>query len=390
MRSSDPAPPTALDRYFRELFGDDEPTRWGSGWVGGVGSLLGGALGLFGVLSLHFPQSLTAPALRSHYPVALLRGVLQAVLIASVTLGLFSVARRRRKILGLTGILLAVSAMALGGAAVPLPESVETKFGLGLEWFALNLLVLALIFVPLERALPRHREQRVFRPEWTTDGVHFLISHLLVQAFSWAALFPSEVLRDALLPKGAFLLLGSLPLPVQFLAVLALADLTQYWIHRSFHRVSFLWRLHAVHHSSTAMDWLAGSRMHPLDALATRVAVTTILVLAGASPSAVALYLAFVSFHAVFIHANFGARLEWLEPFLVTPRYHHFHHAAEAQAIDKNFAVHLPVLDRIFGTQFLPDTRWPLSYGVSGGPIAQTYLAQVLGPFRVSSSSTLE
>src|ERR1700682_6562330 len=219
MRSSDPAPPTALDRYFRELFGDDEPTRMGSGWVGGVGSLLGGALGLFGVLCLHFPQSLTAPVLRSHYPVALLRGVLQAVLIASVSLGLFSVARRRRKILGLTGIFLAVSAMALGGAAVPLPESVETKFGLGLEWFALNLLVLALIFVPLERALPLHREQRVFRPEWTTDGVHFLISHLLVQAFSWAALFPSEMLRDALLPNRAFSLLGSLPLPVQFLAV---------------------------------------------------------------------------------------------------------------------------------------------------------------------------
>ena len=383
MRSPDPAP-TALDRYFRRIFGDDEPTRLGSGWVGGVASLVGGALGLFGVFCLHFPQLLIAPVLRSHYPVALLRGVLQTVLIASVSLGLFSVARRRRKVLGLMGIFLAVSAMALGGAAVPLPDSVETKFGLGLEWFALNLLVLALIFVPLERALPRSRDQRVFRPEWTTDGAHFLISHLLVQAFSWAALFPSGIIRDALVSDGGFALLGSLPLPVQFVAVLALADFTQYWIHRSFHRL-FLWRLHAVHHSSMAMDWLAGSRMHPLDALATRAGVMTVLVFAGASPSAVALYLAFVSFHAVFIHANFGAELRWLEPFLVTPRYHHFHHAAEAEAIDKNFAVHLPILDRMFGTQFLPDTRWPRGYGVSDGRVASTYLAQILGPFRVSS-----
>jgi lathosterol oxidase len=389
MRSPDPAP-TALDRYFRRIFGDDEPTGLGSGWVGGIASLLGGALGLFGVLCLHFPQLLTAPVLRSHYPVALLRGVLQTVLIASVSLGLFSVARRRRKVLGLTGIFLAVSAMALGGAAVPLPDSVETKFGLGLEWFALNLLVLALIFVPLERALPRNGGQRVFRPEWTTDGAHFLISHLLVQAFSWAALFPSGILRDALVPARGFALLGSLPLPVQFVAVLALADFTQYWIHRSFHRLSFLWRFHAVHHSSMAMDWLAGSRMHPLDALATRAGVMTVLVFAGASPSAVALYLAFVSFHAVFIHANFGAELRWLEPFLVTPRYHHFHHAAEAEAIDKNFAVHLPILDRMFGTQFLPDTRWPRAYGVSDGRVESTYLAQILGPFRVSSSSALK
>src|SRR5205085_6893514 len=158
---------------------------------------------------------------------------------------------------------------------------------------------------------------------WTTDGAHFLISHLLVQAFSWAALFPSRLVRDMLIPARDLALLGSLPLPVQFLAVLALADLTQYWTHRCFHRLPFLWRLHSVHHSSMAMDWLAGSRMHPLDALATRAAVMTMLVLLGASPPAVGLYLAFVSFHAVFIHANFGADLAWLEPFLTSPRFHH-------------------------------------------------------------------
>ncbi len=49
MRSPDPSP-TALDRYFRRVFGDDEPSKLGSGWVRGVGSVLGGALGLFGVI----------------------------------------------------------------------------------------------------------------------------------------------------------------------------------------------------------------------------------------------------------------------------------------------------------------------------------------------------
>ena len=370
------AGPTALDLQFRQAFGDDDPKALGTGWVAGVASLIGGALAFFGVLCFHFPQTLTAPVLRARYPVPLLRATLQAVLIASILLGLFNVARRRRKVLGLTGIFLAIAGMALGGAGVPLPDSVDTKFGLGLEWFAINLLVLALVFVPLERALPLRPEQKVFRPEWTTDGAHFLISHLLVQAFSFGALFPSALIRQRLLPAKA--LLGSLPLPVQFLAVLLLADFTQYWIHRCFHRLPFLWRLHAVHHSSTAMDWLAGSRMHPLDALATRAGVMTVLVLAGASPAAVALYLAFVSFHAVFIHANFGARLRWLERFLVTPRYHHFHHADEREAIDTNFAVHLPLLDRLFGTRFMPEARWPRTYGVWEGSIARTYLAQLL------------
>ena len=374
--------PTALDRYLRRMFGDEEPTGFGSGWVAGVVSLVSGVLGLFGVLCLHFPQLLTAPALRAHYPVPLLRGLLQMVLVASVVLGLFSVARRRRKILGLTGICLAVVAMALGGAGVPLPASVDTKFGLGLEWFALNLLVLALVFVPLERALPHRRDQSVFRPEWTTDGLHFLISHLLVQAFSWAALLPAQVLHDSLLPAARFAPLRSQPLLLQFVAVVVLADFTQYWIHRAFHGLPLLWRLHSVHHSSTTMDWLAGSRMHPLDALATRAGVMTVIVLAGATPGAVALYLAFVSFHAVFIHANFGAELSSFDALLVTPRYHHFHHAAEADAIDKNFAVHLPLLDRIFGTHFLPQSRWPGEYGVQDGAVPRTYLAQIVGPFR--------
>src|SRR5437899_12201304 len=141
MRWLEPAP-TALDRHLRRVFGDDEPTALGSGWVAGVGSLLGGALGFFAVLCFHFPQILTAPVLRSRYPVTLLRGALQTVLIASVLLGLFNVARRRRKVLGLTGIFLAVMAMALGGAGVPLPDSVDAKVRRGLAVSAITLRVL--------------------------------------------------------------------------------------------------------------------------------------------------------------------------------------------------------------------------------------------------------
>jgi lathosterol oxidase len=91
----------------------------------------------------------------------------------------------------------------------------------------------------------------------------------------------------------------------------------------------------------------------------------------------------FVSFHAVFIHANFGARLRWLEPFLVTPRIHHFHHAREAEAVDTNFAVHLPFLDRVFGTRYLPEDRWPVAYGIDGGEVPpEGWLRQLGWPLR--------
>ena len=161
-----------------------------------------------------------------------------------------------------------------------------------------------------------------------------------------------------------------------------LADLTQYFVHRAFHRFPWLWRFHAVHHSSRTLDWLAGSRLHIVDATATRGLALVAPILLGFSPAAIGAYLVFVSFHAVFIHANFGARLGWIEPFLVTPRIHHFHHADEPEAIDKNFAVHLPWIDRLFGTRFLPAERWPRGYGISGDPMPESWTRQLVAPFR--------
>jgi lathosterol oxidase len=341
-----------------------------------------GVLALGGVIAFHFPQLLTAPDFRARYSVPMLRGLLQLVLGSAFLLGGLSAVLRKRKVLAIVGISLATTATLLGGASVPLPERVETSVGLGLDWFLLNLLVVAAIFVPLERALPRDPAQPVFRPGWTTDGAHFMVSHLLVQLFSFASLGPATALRDHWIPAGLVAWTSALPLPVQLAGVVLLTDLSQYWVHRAFHQVPILWRLHAVHHSSETMDWLAGSRLHLLDALITRALALAPALLLGFSPAALATYLAFVSFHAVFIHANFGARLGWLEPFLVTPRIHHFHHAREREAVDVNFAVHLPFLDRLFGTRFLPADRWPRAYGIEGPRVAEGWWGQLVGAFR--------
>jgi lathosterol oxidase len=273
-------------------------------------------------------------------------------------------------------------AMVWGGPSAPLPEHVDTTMGLGLDWFVLNLLVLAALFVPLERAKPHRPAQLVFREGWTIDGVHFLVSHLLVQLVSFVALTPAALLKESMGANPLRDWLQSWPLAAQFVLIVIVADFTQYFVHRAFHQVPWLWNFHAVHHSSPALDWLAGSRLHLFDALVTRAIVLTPLVWLGFSQEALAAYLIFVSFHAVFIHANWGARLGWLEPFLVTPRIHHFHHASEAEAVDKNFAVHLPLFDRLFGTRYAPTGQWPKGYGIEGCSVPVSYWGQLLSPFR--------
>ncbi len=88
------------------------------------------------------------------------------------------------------------------------------------------------------------------------------------------------------------------------------------------------------------------------------------------------------------------------ERVLVTPRFHHWRHGKERAAIDKNFAVHFPILDRLFGTHHLPAAAgsnrsglsgagpndagaWPRATGV-GGPDKppRTFTGQFTSPFR--------
>lgn len=131
------------------------------------------------------------------------------------------------------------------------------------------------------------------------------------------------------------------------------------------------------------MDWLAGSRLHLVDIVITRALVLLPVVLLGFSMQAVYAYLVFVAAHAVFVHANVRFRFGWLENLLVTPRFHHWHHSAAAEAVNRNFAVHFPWLDRLFGTHYLPaGDRWPDDYGVAGDPVPIGYLAQLLYPVK--------
>ncbi len=64
---------------------------------------------------------------------------------------------------------------------------------MGLDWFVLNLFLLALVFVPLERIFARLPEQRVFRPGWRTDLSHFFVSHLMVQVTVLLTMAPAAL-----------------------------------------------------------------------------------------------------------------------------------------------------------------------------------------------------
>jgi lathosterol oxidase len=293
---------------------------------------------------------------------------------------------RRSKWLGSTGIAFTVLGALLGGSEAAADAPITASNYVGLDWFLLDLFMLAILFVPMERLFAR-LDQPVFRPGWTTDLAHFLVSHVLVQLLMLLTMTPATLLFRFAMDSPVQRAVAAQPVGLQIAEIVLLADLAEYGIHRLFHSVGFLWRFHAVHHSSRSMDWLAGSRLHLVDIVVTRALAFVPLYVLGFARPAVYAYLVFVGFHAVFLHANVRFRFGWLDQVIGTPRFHHWHHSPQAEALDRNFAIHLPWIDRLFGTFYLPGEAWPDAYGIAENPVPEGYVKQLGWPFNPGSKT---
>ena len=266
-----------------------------------------------------------------------------------------------------------VLAVLATGALVAVALAVRSTIVFGL-------IVLAAVFVPLERLAALH-PQRVLRRMWKTDLVHLLVNNVLSTIGLVVVIAIPALLLRAAVGSGVQAAVGSQPLWLQFVEALALTEVAGYLAHRATHRVPLLWRFHAVHHSISEMDWLAAGRLHPIDQVFTRSCVILPLFVLGFGKATFGAYLVFATVWAIFIHANVRFTFGPLRWVFATPEFHHWHHTNDAGATNHNFAGQLPVLDLIFGTFHLPGRQWPTSYGIDDA-VPETYLGQLAWPFR--------
>jgi sterol desaturase/sphingolipid hydroxylase (fatty acid hydroxylase superfamily) len=321
------------------------------------------------------------PELRREYSVGFLREVMLVALIFSGGISLANIVLGRTRWLSTASLLLVLVAVAMGGNRVPVGDFPDNTPYIGLDWFILDLLGSTMVFIAIEKAFPLYRGQPVFRPEWLTDFTHFGVNHFFVglvllivnflihRFFSWAVYPP---LQHAV---------QSLPLAVETLLVLLVADLIQYWTHRAYHEIPFLWRFHAVHHSTKTLDWMAGSRLHLFELVFTRVSILGPLYVPGFSKASMDIYIIVVGFQAVFNHANVSLPWGPLKYILVTPDFHHWHHSSEREALDRNYAAHFAFIDYAFGTAVKADRRFPEHYGVLGDYMPEGFIRQQMFPF---------
>ena len=269
---------------------------------------------------------------------------------------------------------------AIGGSSILMQRGVSPEAVTGLVIFA-TFVYLA----TLERLVPLHREWSRSHGDVRADmalGATNAIVNFGGQPLVAAA--ATSVAAAASLQFGTDLWPSQWPLVLQLVPALLLAEAVEYSVHRAMHEVSWLWPIHAPHHSSTRLYWLNAVRFHPVDALLIGPSKLIPLVVLGAGPQVMALVLIFAAVHGSCQHANLPCRIGPLNWIFSMAELHRWHHSPIPAEANHNYGGNLIFWDIVFGTRWLPrDREPPVATGIGALPnFPRDYLGLMAAPFR--------
>jgi len=322
------------------------------------------------VLCIRFPALFTTELAREFASERVLRVATSVVTVASLVVGGL-VLQRRRSLRSALGLLLVLASLLLGGPTAP--RLLRPGALLSADWLVLDGLLLVAFFIPIERRLA---SQRTMRAGWKVDAAYFISNHLLAQSFIVLGAAVGHFLFHSIRLEAT----SQLPLALQVLGLLLVADLFQYWLHRAMHELPALWAIHAVHHSADELDALAGSRVHLAETLLTRTVLASMFYLLGFTLPAILLFGALIAVQATLLHVRGRLSYGWLDRVIVSPKFHHWHHSSDREALDTNYAGTFAFLDRVFGSYHLPEGRWPVRYGGLKEVVPSSYWGQFFSP----------
>lgn len=254
---------------------------------------------------------------------------------------------------------------------------------------SLWLIGLFILYTALELCMPCNPGQKRLRKGIGTDIAYFFvlplagrIARMLFMAMGIYVLFHGdspETIHAFI--AGGYGTLAALPLWLQAAMAFILTDIVLYWLHRWFHGKR-MWRFHAIHHSSPHVDWLSTYRFHPVNTWLSFSLVDALMLMLGFSPAAIGEMVVFNTLYSAMVHANVNWTFGPFRYLFASPVFHRWHHTSQAEGMDKNFAPTFPLLDIMFGTFYMPEGRRPDRFGVSGSQIPDSFLGQMIWPFK--------
>ncbi len=252
-----------------------------------------------------------------------------------------------------------------------------------MNWAVLSPVVIAswaVGIVTLERLFPYDRGQPLFREGFFDD----FFWYTLVQSYVLGLVIDGIIRAiDGSTHLTRLHLVTAWPVWGQLAFFWVTHDLYIYWFHRAQHNSPVLWRIHEAHHSGEDVDWLAGSRSHPLEILVNQTIEYAPIVLLGAAPEVALMKGVLDATWGMYIHSNIDVRAGWIQRVFNGPEMHRWHHSGDVTEGGFNYATKIAAWDWIFGTAYLPKGEKPRRYGLSGGVrFPKGYFAQTLFAFR--------
>jgi sterol desaturase/sphingolipid hydroxylase (fatty acid hydroxylase superfamily) len=254
----------------------------------------------------------------------------------------------------------------------------------GYRYVWLGLLILGAIGLSflMERVLPYEEDWNRAHDDVGKDVVHGVVYELAnVITLGILLLISLKLPRWNLWPQW-------LPIAVQFLLAVVIADCVMTMIHYFSHRVGWLWKFHSIHHGVQRLYGFNGFVRHPLHQTLDIAFGTLSLVLVGLSvPIAASLGFAIVV-QLMLQHSNVNFRLGHFQNLLAIGPVHRLHHVKWAGEGDVNFGLFLTLWDRILGTFRPCSDRRPGAADIGIQDCAQfpqSYTSQLMLPFKPGS-----
>jgi sterol desaturase/sphingolipid hydroxylase (fatty acid hydroxylase superfamily) len=229
-----------------------------------------------------------------------------------------------------------------------------------------------------ERMLPYRREWNGALGDGRRDVAHAIVNETFILAS--VAVIP---VLAAVTPFHRWWP-ASLPFIVQLLIAVLVADFGITTVHLASHKIGWLWRLHAVHHSVRRFYGLNGLMKHPLHQAIEMAGGVLPLILMGIPVQVASALAVCVAVQLLLQHANVDYRIGPLRSILALNEGHRFHHLKWAGVGDVNFGLFTLLWDHLFRTySFDPQRRFTSDdLGMAAKPDYPTaYFQQLVEPF---------
>ncbi|MEM7374069.1 MAG: sterol desaturase family protein, partial [Bacteroidota bacterium] len=244
-------------------------------------------------------------------------------------------------------------------------------------------LILGAIFAPLEHIIP-------FSRKWLADKDLSTDVMLFFGGKFWGdyinrplRLATIAIVVQELSPIGIQIWPAHFHPVLQVLLLLSINDFFRYWYHRWMHENEFMWRWHAVHHSSERLYWFNGTRSHPLEGLVSSFLWAIPLAFVKAPVEVVFVTGLMGRTIGRFQHTNMDLILGPFDYIFSSPKNHRYHHSRKLEEGNSNYGGDVIFWDILFGTFHLPKGEQPSDdIGIADMPnYPQTFVGLMFAPF---------